>query len=114
MLFESAFWSVWPAGFRVGKLECQRIWAKIRPRNSAMAERIRAGVERAKGSERWARPNPDTGRPGAYIPNPKTWLRQGRWDDDLAPATRSDGTGWARDIENSREKSRTWNTEAES
>lgn len=98
-LFEPYFWNEWPVGFKVGRLDCEAIWRKIRPRSLPMAERIRAGVHRSRGSERWAKPDPNTGKPGAFIPNPKTWLRQGRWDDDLAPATASDGVGWARRLE---------------
>lgn len=93
-----AFWAAWPVGYKVGRLDALAIWQKIRPRTAAMAERIMAGLERAKVSERWARVSPE-GVAGYLIPNPKTWLRQGRWDDDLAPATRSDGMEWARKLE---------------
>ena len=33
---------------------------------------ILAGVERAKASRNWV---------DGYIPNPQTWLNQGRWED---------------------------------
>ena len=35
---------------------------------------ILSGIERSKPSQRW--------REG-IIPNPSTWLNQGRWDDEL-------------------------------
>lgn len=42
---------------------------------------IMAGLERAKTNPRWEDP--------AYIPNPSTWLHQGRWDDEPAEAPAS-------------------------
>jgi len=39
-----------------------------------------AAVSTAKASDQWQREN------GRYIPNPLTWLNQGRWDDEC-PAT---------------------------
>ena len=37
-------------------------------------------VNSQKNSEQWRKDN------GQYIPNPATWLNQGRWDDVLTEA----------------------------
>ena len=43
---------------------------------------LTAAVEAQKQSAQWTKDN------GQYIPNPATWLNQGRWEDVLdAPAT---------------------------
>lgn len=90
------FWAAWPKGFKVGTGICEGLWAKIRPRSRAHFDTIMAGLERWKASARWAERDPNTGQPGHLIPNPKTWIGQGRWNDDIAAANRSDGIGWAR------------------
>ena len=38
-------------------------------------------VEAHKQSSQWQKDN------GQYIPNPATWLNQGRWEDELAETT---------------------------
>jgi hypothetical protein len=42
-------------------------------------EIVLAALERAKASDDWAKDH------GQYIPNPATWLRQGRWQDEPRP-----------------------------
>lgn len=84
-LFE-AFWNAWPVGYKVGRNEAERSWARITPKSQATLDAILEGLERWKRSERWARSGPN-GEPAGYlIPNPKTWLNQGRWRDDIAAA----------------------------
>ena len=83
------FWSVYPK--KVGKKDARRAFHKAmnekgggqgsaRPTADAMIE----AVERQKRSEQWTKEG------GRYIPNPATWLNQGRWEDEL-PAARGDG-----------------------
>ena len=83
------FWSVYPK--KVGKKDAWRAFLKAmnekgggqgsaRPTADAMIE----AVERQKRSEQWTKEG------GRYIPNPATWLNQGRWEDEL-PAARGDG-----------------------
>ena len=40
-------------------------------------ESLVSAIERQKCSLQWSRDN------GQYIPNPSTWLNQGRWDDEM-------------------------------
>ena len=42
-----------------------------------MFDKIMAAVKAAKVSKQWNRDD------GQFIPNPATWLNQGRWDDEL-------------------------------
>lgn len=64
------FWQAYPK--KVGKLDAMRAFAKV----SVSAETLIAAVERQKRSAQWNRDN------GQYIPNPATWLNQGRWEDE--------------------------------
>lgn len=66
------FWEVYPK--KVGKGDARRAFDKVK----VDVEDLIAAVERQKGSDQWTR---DGGR---YIPNPSTWLNQGRWEDELA------------------------------
>lgn len=65
------FWSVYPK--KVGKGEAKKAFSKV----SVAVDTLIQAVERQKRSEQWSK---DGGR---YIPNPATWLNQGRWDDVL-------------------------------
>jgi len=67
------FWKAYPR--RIGKQAALKIWQRIKP-DDAMTETIIAAVNLQKTSRDWKRDN------GQYIPNPATWLNQGRWDDD--------------------------------
>jgi len=69
------FWSVYPR--KVGKLEALRSWNRIKlPKNQELLDRILQSVREQKNSETWTKDN------GQFIPLPKTWLNQGRWDDE--------------------------------
>lgn len=68
------FWLVYPK--KVGRLAALRVWGRLRP-DEELHNRILAAVAKQAESVQWQRDN------GAYIPNPETWLRQGRWDDEL-------------------------------
>lgn len=68
------FWENYPK--KVGKGEAFRVWRKMRAGERAAS--LQAIVDQ---TEHWERQQ----RERQFIPNPATWLRQGRWDDD--PAT---------------------------
>ena len=71
------FWEAYPS--RVGKRAALKSWRKLRP-SAALRVKILTAVAAAKKSEKWTKDR------GQYIPNPATWLNQGRWDDEVAPA----------------------------
>lgn len=66
------FWQAYPK--KVGKKAAWRAWrtAKDKP---AVAD-ILTAVDRATQSEQWRKEQ------GQFIPNPSTWLTQGRWGDE--------------------------------
>ena len=68
------FWKVYPK--KVGKDAARRAFARAK----VPVETLIAAVEEQKASEQWTRDN------GQYIPNPATWLNQGRWQDELETA----------------------------
>lgn len=76
----SRFWAVYPK--KVGKLAAQKSFAKVK----APVETLIAAVERQKQSSQWQKDG------GQYIPNPATWLNQGRWEDDLEAAADAGGS----------------------
>lgn len=70
------FWKVYPK--KIGKKAAARSWERLTPDEKAKAiESIPAHVS----SDAWTRNN------GRYIPNPQTFLNQGRWDDVLPEAS---------------------------
>lgn len=69
------FWSVYPN--KVGKDAARRAYAKVKVPTDVLV----SAVEAQKRSQKWTADN------GRYIPNPATWLNQGRWQDEItAPA----------------------------
>lgn len=68
------FWATYPR--KIGKGAARKVWARIKPNNELHTKIIAAVIE-AKRSDQWQRNN------GQYIPNPATWLNQGRWEDEL-------------------------------
>ena len=62
------FWDAFPN--KVGKKAARRSWERATDR--PMIADILQAIARAKKGERWQR---------GYIPNPATWLNQGRWAD---------------------------------
>lgn len=68
------FWQLYPK--KVGKKAALISWKRIKP-NADMFELILQAVANAKVSDQWRRES------GRFIPNPATWLNQGRWDDEL-------------------------------
>ena len=84
------FWANYPR--KVGKLAAEREWARIRPTDD-LVQRIMTTLAWQK--EVWDDPQ--------FIPHPKTWLHQGRWDDEplesVKRTSREDSRlpVWARD-----------------
>lgn len=74
------FWKVYPR--RVGKDAAWRSWQKRRP-DEALTGRMLEAIERQRA---WLERDG-----GKYIPNPATWLNQGRWEDE-PPTVIPDGT----------------------
>ena len=48
---------------------------KVKP-TADLFQRMLEAIKEQTASEQWKRDN------GQYIPNPATWLNQGRWDDE--------------------------------
>lgn len=67
------FWKSYPN--KTGKAYALKCWKKLNPDKELQAK-ILASVEQQKRGSKWKE---DSGR---YIPNPSTWLNQGRWDDE--------------------------------
>ena len=70
------FWAAYPN--KVGKAEAQKVWDKLSP-DDALCDTILSAVEAQKRSPQWTKDG------GQYIPHPRTWLNQRRWEDELAP-----------------------------
>lgn len=68
------FWQSYP--HKVGKKAALSAWKKLKP-NAGLRAKIMESLQTQKSSHQWRREN------GRYIPNPSTWLNQGRWDDQL-------------------------------
>lgn len=65
------FWAAYPK--KVGKKDAAAEFKKAKMDVSTLID----AVERQKNSSQWTKEN------GRYIPNPSTWLHQGRWDDEI-------------------------------
>ena len=68
------FWQAYPK--KIGKAYAKKCFDKLKP-SAELTERMIKAIEEQKRSLEWKRDN------GQYIPNPSTWLNQGRWDDEL-------------------------------
>lgn len=79
--FESHFWSQYPACKRkVDRIGCERKW--IANNLDEHAEAIAEALRRSAADPDWTKDS------GAFIPQPKTWLNQRRWEagnDGIAP-----------------------------
>lgn len=78
-----AFWAAYPK--KVGKQAARKAFELIDP---SLYPAILSAVSAQKECEQWTKEN------GRYIPNPATWLSQGRWEDetpDPAAACRQPG-----------------------
>lgn len=75
------FWQAYPK--KVGKDAARRAFDKRKPNKPLLNDMLRA-VWRQRRSEQWTRES------GRFIPNPATWLNQGRWQDEAPAATAND------------------------
>lgn len=81
------FWQLYPK--KVGKAACLKAWKKIRP-DSELFEKIISSLSWQKDTDQWKKEG------GRFIPNPLTWLNQGRWGDEPTEAVEDPGTGQAK------------------
>lgn len=73
------FWSQWPRHDRkVDKAGCEKAW--IKHGCEPIAASVIAGLERTKQGRDW------TKNDGEFIPAPKVWLNQRRWEASVTPA----------------------------
>lgn len=75
----NAFWQAYPS--KVGKIDARKAFDKLAP-NDELLQRMLEAIANQSASKRWK---------DGFIPNPSTWLNQGRWDDELQPADGSVG-----------------------
>lgn len=88
--FETHFWSLWPANKRkVDRAGCERKW--IANNLDQHADVIADAVRRSAADPEWTKES------GAFIPQPKTWLNQRRWEAPAGNSIPSDDT-WNRII----------------
>ena len=66
------FWNSYPK--KVGKKDAYKSFCKL---PKTVWPKLVPAVEAQKKSKQWQKDD------GQYIPNPSTWLNQGRWDDEL-------------------------------
>ena len=71
------FWAIFPK--KVGKLDAKKKFAKAM--KEATLSELLESLNKQKLSFEWTKQN------GRYIPNPSTWLNQGRWMDEIEVAT---------------------------
>ena len=67
------FWALYPK--KVGKKAAENTWRRLKV-DADFHARIVEAISKAKKSQQWLKES------GKYIPNPATWLNQGRWDDE--------------------------------
>lgn len=71
------FWAAYPK--KVGKKDALKAFKNAKV-DSELFDKIMTAIGRARTTDQWQRDN------GRYIPNPSTWLNQGRWDDEYKEA----------------------------
>ena len=76
------FWAAYPK--KVGKQAAKKAFGRVK----VPVETLVSAIEQQKCSRQWTRDN------GDYIPNPTTWLNQGRWDDELKTEMPADSGGY--------------------
>lgn len=69
------FWAEYPK--KVGKAYAKRCFLKLNPTRET-TDRMLSAIKEQRQSREWQRDM------GQYIPNPSTWLNQGRWEDQLS------------------------------
>ena len=72
------FWKAYPC--KVGKVAAWKVFQRLHVDDSLLETMLKA-IEIQKQSDRWKR---------GFIPNPRTWLNQGRWEDETQNMNASD------------------------
>ena len=67
------FWNAYPK--KVGKEAARKAFSKVK-KPSSLINTIIQSIEWQKTSDQWTKDG------GQYIPNPATWINQGRWQDE--------------------------------
>ncbi len=75
------FWTAYPK--RIGKKAARKAFDKAI--KATDIDTLLAAIKLQKQSPQWTKDN------GQYIPNPATWLNQGRWDDETEVKTNGQG-----------------------
>lgn len=70
-----SFWTAYPK--KQGKGAAEKSFRKIRPSDKLLKKMLEA-IELAKKCSQWQRDG------GQYIPNPATWIKQKRWEDEYS------------------------------
>ena len=70
-----AFWKAYPR--KIGKKAAQKAYQSAVKGHPGLSDAILVAVGLQKAWDAWR---------GGYIPNPMTWLNQGRWDDESGEA----------------------------
>ncbi len=73
------FWQAYPK--KVGKIAAKKAFDKVK----VPVETLVQAIDQQKCSEQWSKNN------GQYIPNPATWLNQGRWEDETPEQAQKGG-----------------------
>lgn len=81
------FWNAYPT--KVGKQPARKAFDKVK----VPVETLVAAIERQKCSRQWQEDG------GQYIPNPSTWLNQGRWQDELPGRSETPQEEWSRKLD---------------
>ncbi len=74
------FWGEYPK--KVGKKYARKCFERLKP-TGELLEKMLSSIKEQKKSEQWQREG------GRFIPNPATWLNQGRWMDEVMEASTS-------------------------
>lgn len=77
------FWAAYPK--KVGKIAALKAWKRCK---ADLGEVLNA-INRQKLGANWTKDG------GQYIPNPATWINEGRWDDEPAPDGKPVPDGWS-------------------
>jgi biotin operon repressor len=80
------FWKTYPK--RIGKIKALEAWNKYNGSRPPIEIIIRK-IEELKKTDQWSRDK------GQYIPNPATWINQGRWDDECRVDIKNSIPGWS-------------------
>ena len=78
------FWNAYPK--KTGKKAAEKAWIKARDRPDT--PEVLDALEQQKCSAQWRKDG------GQFIPNPATWINQGRWQDELENGVRNNSP-WA-------------------